>query len=111
MRNPNEQAGGRLAIAAFTGAVVGAGVARLLAPISGAVLRGAIGDSVESLQGAVSQRYRGLVDRGTALVERVHGSAGRAAAAIEVGARHYARAGELRLPSAASPSVRETRGL
>ena len=110
MRYANEQAGGRLAIAAFTGAVVGAGVALLLAPKSGAALRGEISESVGSLQGAVSQRYRGLVDRGTALVEHVNGTAGRAVAAIEHGARHYARAGDMRLRAAASPSVQDTRG-
>ena len=111
MRYAHEQAGGRLAIAAFTGAVVGAGVALLLAPKSGSALRGEINDSVESLHGAVSQRYRGLVERGTALVERVNGTAGRAAAAIEHGARHYARAGEMRMRAAAAPAGQDTRGI
>ena len=111
MRYADQQAESRIALAVFTGAVVGAGVALLLAPKPGTALRSEISGSVESLHGAVSQRYRGLVDRGTALVERVNGTAGRAVAAIEHGARHYARAGERRLRAAAAPSGASTAGM
>jgi gas vesicle protein len=97
MRCADQREGNHLALAALTGALVGAGVALLFAPKAGTALRGDISESIESLQGAVSQRYNGLVERGSALVERVNGTAGRAAAALEHGARHYARAvGELR---------------
>ena len=108
MRYTDEQAGSRLVLAAFTGAVVGAGVALLFAPKSGTALRGEITGSVESLQGAVSQRYRGIVDRGAAVVERVNATAGRAVAAVEHGARHYSRANQQRMRSAGSPSGDET---
>ena len=111
MRYADEQPGNRLAWAAFTGAIVGAGVALLFAPKPGTALRSDISGSVESLHGAVSQRYQRLVDRGTALVERVNGTAGRAVAAIEYGRRHYARAGELRRRPAVAPSSEGLRGV
>jgi gas vesicle protein len=111
MRYDEEQQGNRLALAAVTGALVGAGVALLFAPKPGTALRGEISGSIESLQGSLSQRYTGLVARGSALVERVNGTAGRAVAAIEQGARHYARAvGELR-PRAVSSVDGRARGL
>jgi hypothetical protein len=111
MRYADEQPGSRFAWAAVTGAMVGAGVALLFAPKPGTALRREISGSVESLHGTVSQRYHGLVERGTALVERVNGTAGRAVAAIEHGRRHYARAGELRLRAAAAPSSDGPRGV
>jgi len=46
-----------------TGALVGAGVALLFAPRSGAELRGEMGESWSSLRDAVGRRYRDLADR------------------------------------------------
>jgi gas vesicle protein len=79
----------RVALAALTGAMVGAGVALLFAPRPGAELRGGIRGSVGEWQGKVSRRYHELGDRATAAIEHVNGTAGRAVAAVEHGVRHY----------------------
>jgi gas vesicle protein len=93
-RYAREHDGGRVALAALTGAMVGVGVALLFAPKSGTALRNDIGESVGSLRQAVGDRYRSLTDRATSLVEQVNGTAGRAVAALELGAKHYAKLGE-----------------
>jgi gas vesicle protein len=46
-----------------TGALVGAGVALLFAPRSGAEFREEVGESWSSLRNAVGRRYRDLADR------------------------------------------------
>ena len=47
----------------FAGALLGAGLALLMAPKAGADLRGDIGESVGSLRDAVNRRYRELASR------------------------------------------------
>ena len=89
MRDRYEHDRGRVAWAALTGAMVGAGVALLFAPRPGAEVRGGIRGSVESWQGAVGQRYRKLGERAAAAIEQVNGTAGRAVAAVEHGVQHY----------------------
>jgi gas vesicle protein len=79
----------RVALAALTGAMVGAGVALLSAPKPGAQLRGGIRGSVGEWQGKVSRSYQDLSERATAAIEQVHGAAGRAVAAVEHGVNHY----------------------
>lgn len=79
----------RVALAALTGAMVGAGVALLFAPRAGAELRGGIRGTVDEFQGKVSRRYHDLGERAAAAIEHVHGTAGRAVAAVEHGVDHY----------------------
>jgi gas vesicle protein len=47
----------------ITGAIVGAGLALLLAPKTGAALRDELGDSWGSLRDAIGRRYRELSER------------------------------------------------
>lgn len=84
-------ADGRVAAALAIGALIGAGAALLFAPTSGASLRSGIGESVDSLGNAVNTRYRRLADRAVAKFERANTAAGHAVAAVEQGARHFAK--------------------
>lgn len=79
----------RIAWAALTGAVVGASVALLYAPRAGADLRGEMRTSAASIRDAVRERSRQIGERATAAIEQVHGTAGRAVAAVDHGVRHY----------------------
>jgi hypothetical protein len=89
MHDRDQHDRGRIAWAAFTGAVVGAGVALLYAPRSGAALRGDMRTSAASLRDAVRDRSRRIGERAIAAIEQVHGTAGRAVAAVDHGMRHY----------------------
>lgn len=51
------------AVGVITGAIVGAGLALLLAPKSGAALRDDLGESWSMLREAVGRRYRDLAER------------------------------------------------
>ena len=51
------------AVGLITGAIVGAGLALLLAPKSGAALRDDLGESWTTLRDAVGRRYRELAER------------------------------------------------
>jgi len=55
--------GAGFAAGVITGALVGAGIALLLAPKSGAALRGDLEESWVSLREAVARRYRELAER------------------------------------------------
>jgi gas vesicle protein len=80
---------GRIAWAALTGAVVGAGLALCYAPRAGAELRGDMRTSAASMRDAVRERSRRIGQRATSAIECVHGTAGRAVAAMEHGVQHY----------------------
>ena len=62
MYERDEENGG-FAAGLITGAIVGAGLALLLAPKSGAALRDELGESWISLREAVGRRYRELAER------------------------------------------------
>lgn len=96
---------GRIAWAALTGAMVGAGVALLYAPRAGAELRGGLRESAGSLRDAATERYRRLGERTTAALEQLHGTAGRAVAALDHGVQHYKAA--TRQPSRTAMSAGE----
>jgi gas vesicle protein len=51
------------AVGLITGAIVGAGLALLLAPKSGAALRDDLGESWTVLRDAIGRRYRDLAER------------------------------------------------
>jgi gas vesicle protein len=63
MYERQEEPNAGFAAGLITGAIVGAGLALLLAPKSGAALRDELGESWISLREAVGRRYRDLAER------------------------------------------------
>jgi len=63
MYERDEEPNAGFAAGLITGAIVGAGLALLLAPKSGAALRDELGESWISLREAVGRRYRELADQ------------------------------------------------
>jgi gas vesicle protein len=57
---------GMFLLGAVTGALVGAGVALLMAPKSGAEVRSDLSEGYSSVRDAASRRYRDLADKATA---------------------------------------------
>ena len=76
------------------GALVGAGVALLLAPKAGADLRGDIGESVGSLRDAVNRRYRDLATRAGVTLDNLQDRVVRATEAFEAGARELVQSAQ-----------------
>lgn len=65
--NDQESAGGgSFLLGALAGALVGAGVALLMAPKSGAQVRQDLNSGLNSARDAASRRYRGLAARASA---------------------------------------------
>lgn len=87
MYKEDRQSGAGFAIGIVAGAVVGAGVALLLAPRTGAELRGTLNDSMTSMRDALSRRYRDLAERAGVELEDIEARVDRAAESIENGAR------------------------
>ena len=63
MYERHEEHNAGFAAGVITGAIVGAGLALLLAPKSGAALRDELGESWLSLRDAIGRRYRELAER------------------------------------------------
>jgi gas vesicle protein len=63
MYEPHQDNNAGFAVGIITGAIIGAGLALLLAPKSGAALRDDLSESWTSLRDAVAQRYRDLAER------------------------------------------------
>ena len=78
----------------LAGAVMGAGVALLLAPKSGSDLRGEIGESVGSLRDAVNQRYRDIANRAGVTLDNLQDRVIRATEAFEAGARELVQSAQ-----------------
>lgn len=80
--NEHESAGsGTFLLGALAGALVGAGVALLMAPKAGAEVREDLSAGYNTVRDAAARRYRDLADRASATVERkVDQYANRAAA-------------------------------
>lgn len=82
-------------IGVISGAVVGAGLALLFAPKSGAAFRSNIAESVEPLRAAIAKRYQDLADRAGVEIENLHETVEsatdvlekRASAAVQTAAR------------------------
>ena len=73
MRNINEHGSGgsgMFLLGAVAGALVGAGVALLMAPKAGAEMRQDFNTGMSSLRDAASRRYRDLADRTRDLADR-----------------------------------------
>jgi gas vesicle protein len=64
---------GMFLLGALAGALVGAGVALLMAPKSGAETRQDLNSGYNSMRDAAARRYRDLADRATAKVEQYTG--------------------------------------
>ena len=60
-------------LGALAGALVGAGVALLMAPKSGAETRQDLNSGYNSMRDAAARRYRDIADRATAKVEQYTG--------------------------------------
>jgi gas vesicle protein len=71
------------AVGLLTGAVVGAGIALLLAPKSGAALRDDLGDSWTQLRDAVGRRLRELADRAGVELENLQERIDQTAQSVE----------------------------
>jgi gas vesicle protein len=72
--NDQESAGsGSFLLGALAGALVGAGVALLMAPKSGAETRQNLSSGYNSMRDAASRRYRDLADRASSKVEQYTG--------------------------------------
>lgn len=69
--NEQDSAGsGSFLLGALAGALVGAGVALLMAPKSGAQTRQDLSSGYNSMRDAASRRYRDLADRASAKIEQ-----------------------------------------
>ena len=71
------------AVGLITGAIVGAGLALLLAPKSGAALRDDLGESWTTLRDAVGRRYRDLAERAGVELDNLQERIGQTANAVE----------------------------
>ncbi len=87
MYQHGRDSGAGFAAGVVTGACLGAAIALLYAPKSGAALRGQIGESATSLRDAVTRRYQALAARAGVEWEHVRQSVDDAAASIEATAR------------------------
>ncbi len=73
----------------ITGALVGAGVALLFAPRSGADLRDEMGESWNTLRDAVGRRYRDLAERAGVELKNLHERIDQTARAVESKANEF----------------------
>ena len=71
--NDQDSTGSTFLLGALAGALVGAGVALLMAPKSGAETRQNLSSGYNNMRDAASRRYRELADRATATVESYTG--------------------------------------
>jgi gas vesicle protein len=86
--NDQESAGsGTFLLGALAGALVGAGIALLMAPKAGAQVREDLSAGYSSMRDAAARRYRDLADRASATVEqKVNQYSNRAASVVNDGA-------------------------
>lgn len=83
-RHEDQNAG--FAAGIITGAIVGAGLALLLAPKSGAALRDELGESWMTLREAVGRRYRELAERAGVELDNLQERIDQTANAVETSA-------------------------
>ena len=104
MRNyENDSTGsGMFLIGAVAGALVGAGVALLMAPKPGAEIRQDINAGWGSLRDAAARRYREMADRAGVQLENIEEKADQLADQLENSAREVVDAAASRLNTAAT---------
>lgn len=94
MSNHERESRAGFAAGIFAGALLGAGLALLMAPKAGADLRGDIGESVGSLRHAVNRRYRELASRAGVSLDNLQDRVVRATEAFEAGARELVQSAQ-----------------
>jgi gas vesicle protein len=72
-------------LGALAGALVGAGVALLMAPKSGAEVRQDLSSGYNTMRDAAARRYRDLADRASAKIEQTVDQYGRSTSSTSVG--------------------------
>lgn len=101
--NENDGTGsGMFLLGAVAGALVGAGVALLLAPKPGTEVRKDINEGWSSLRDAAARRYREMADRAGVQLENLEEKADQLADQLETSAREAVDAASNRLSAAAS---------
>jgi gas vesicle protein len=101
--NENESSGsGMFLLGAVAGALVGAGVALLMAPKPGTEMRQDLNAGWGSLREAAAKRYREMADRAGVKLENLEEKADQLADQLESSAREVVDAASSRLNSAAS---------
>ena len=68
--NQESASNGMFLLGALAGALVGAGVALLMAPKSGAAVRRDLNEGISTVKDAAARRYREVADKATALYEQ-----------------------------------------
>jgi gas vesicle protein len=89
-RHDDHNAG--FAAGVITGAIVGAGLALLLAPKSGAALRDELGESWISLRDAIGRRYREIAERAGIELDNLQERVDQTANAVEARATKFVEA-------------------
>ena len=101
--NENESSGGGLfLLGAVAGALVGAGVALLMAPKPGTEMRQDLNAGWSSLRDAAAKRYREMADCAGVKLENIEEKADQLADQLESSAREVVDAASSRLNTAAS---------
>lgn len=101
--NENESSGnGMFVLGAVAGALVGAGVALLMAPKAGAEMRQDLNAGFGSLREAAARRYREMADRAGVQLENLEERADQLADQLESSAREAIDSASARLGDAAS---------
>jgi len=99
----NESSGsGMFLLGAVAGALVGAGVALLMAPKPGTEMRQDLNAGWGSLRDAAAKRYREMADRAGVKLENIEEKADQLADQLESSAREVVDAASSRLNAAAS---------
>jgi gas vesicle protein len=103
MNNDNDSSGsGMFLLGAVAGALVGAGVALLMAPKAGAEMREDLNAGWSSLRDAAARRYREVAERAGVQLENIEEKADQLADQLEASAREAVDAASSRLNTAAS---------
>ena len=109
MRNLNEQesaGSGMFLLGAVAGALVGAGVALLMAPKAGAEMRQDLNAGWSSLRDAAARRYREMADRAGVQLENLEEKADQFADQLETSARSAIDAASSKLGNATGRAPR-----
>lgn len=103
LMNENESSsGGMFVLGALAGALVGAGVALLMAPKPGTEVREDLNAGWVSLRDAAARRYREMADRAGVRLENIEEKADQLADQFENSAREAVDSASSRLTAAAS---------
>lgn len=103
MMNDNESSGsGMFLLGAVAGALVGAGIALLMAPKAGTEMRQDLNAGFSSLRDAAARRYREMADRAGVQLENIEEKADQLADQLESSAREALDAASSKIGQATS---------